>query len=171
MLAQAPFDLGIQLNGEDVQLTWLAGTHESFLLYYSTNLATPTLWSLLATVPTNGTPTVSYTHAGAYASGTPYYFVAATAGHSDGDALDNTTEAWFGTSPRSADTDGDGLPDDWEIRYGLNPLRATGEDGASGDPDRDGIPNAQELTGASHPQDGSAGSAALLGFKVHRPSK
>lgn len=43
-----------------------------------------------------------------------------------------------------ADTDGDRLPDDWEIRFGLNPNDPTGFHGAGGDPDNDGLNNLQE---------------------------
>jgi hypothetical protein len=43
-----------------------------------------------------------------------------------------------------ADTDGDGLPDSWEIAFGLNPNSGAGSDGPSGDPDGDGATNLQE---------------------------
>ncbi|MEI6148989.1 MAG: hypothetical protein WCS01_07830, partial [bacterium] len=42
------------------------------------------------------------------------------------------------------DQDGDGLPDDWEVKFGLNPLSAEGMSGAYGDPDNDGLNNLQE---------------------------
>jgi hypothetical protein len=44
-------------------------------------------------------------------------------------------------SPGAQDTDGDGLPDDWELANGLNPYSADGQDGATGDPDRNGLVN------------------------------
>ncbi|HOG49577.1 MAG TPA: hypothetical protein PKY10_03220, partial [Lentisphaeria bacterium] len=40
-----------------------------------------------------------------------------------------------------ADSDNDGLPDWWEILYGLDPYSAIGDDGADGDPDGDGLTN------------------------------
>ena len=43
-----------------------------------------------------------------------------------------------------ADSDGDGLPDEWEIAYGLDPDLATGDDGPDGDPDIDGLGNLHE---------------------------
>ena len=42
------------------------------------------------------------------------------------------------------DQDGDGIPDWWEIKYGLNPYSDEGENGASGDPDGDGLSNYAE---------------------------
>ncbi|MBL8144571.1 MAG: Ig-like domain-containing protein [Acidobacteria bacterium] len=50
------------------------------------------------------------------------------------------------------DADGDGLPDAWETTYGLNPAVGTGADGAAGDPDRDGLTNAEEFARTSHPR-------------------
>src|SRR5206468_114442 len=46
----------------------------------------------------------------------------------------------------ASDTDGDGLPDAWEQLYFTN-LTAT----ASGDPDSDGLTNAEELAAGSNP--------------------
>ncbi|MEI7437685.1 MAG: LamG-like jellyroll fold domain-containing protein, partial [bacterium] len=42
------------------------------------------------------------------------------------------------------DTDGDGLPDWWEEKYGFDPLDASGDNGAYGDPDGDGLANIYE---------------------------
>ena len=44
----------------------------------------------------------------------------------------------------SNDTDGDGLPNAWETQFGLDPSVATGVDGAGGDPDEDGVSNADD---------------------------
>jgi hypothetical protein len=52
-----------------------------------------------------------------------------------------------------SDTDGDGLPDEWELASGLNPNLATSEDGASGDPDGDGLTNWQEYLSGTQPRD------------------
>ncbi|HQF40005.1 MAG TPA: hypothetical protein PK322_12875 [Opitutaceae bacterium] len=60
---------------------------------------------------------------------------------SDGDGLPDWAELKFGTSPASADTDGDGIPDRWEVEHGMNPLSAA--DGAD-DYDGDGVSNLAE---------------------------
>jgi hypothetical protein len=44
----------------------------------------------------------------------------------------------------SPDEDSDGLPNDWELRYGLDPFGNAGEDGASGDTDADGLTHGNE---------------------------
>ena len=53
---------------------------------------------------------------------------------------------------QTGDQDLDGLPDDWEIQFGLNPALADGDDGAAGDPDGDGQSNAVEYAARSHPR-------------------
>lgn len=49
------------------------------------------------------------------------------------------------------DWDDDGLPNDWEIAMGLDPHNATGDHGAHGDPDRDGLINLAEFQAGTHP--------------------
>ena len=51
------------------------------------------------------------------------------------------------------DSDGDGLPDYWEAAYGLNPNDDSGDNGALGDPDHDGLTNAQEFALGTNPLD------------------
>ncbi len=65
---------------------------------------------------------------------------------SDGDGLSYAQEYLLNTQPADPDTDGDGLPDGWEWKYGLDPLDAStsGNNGATGDPDGDGLINLQE---------------------------
>ncbi len=50
----------------------------------------------------------------------------------------------------AADADGDGMPDPWEIRYGLDPLRP--ED-AKEDADGDGLSNYDEMLAGTDPRD------------------
>ena len=51
------------------------------------------------------------------------------------------------------DTDGDGLPDAWEISFGLDPNDPTGDNGHDGDPDGDGLSNYNEYLLGYDPQD------------------
>ncbi len=52
-----------------------------------------------------------------------------------------------GTDPHVADTDNDGLPDGWEVDHNLDPNSNTGNNGATGDPDNDGLTNLEEYPG------------------------
>jgi hypothetical protein len=54
--------------------------------------------------------------------------------------------------PTVFDADTDGLDDRWERFFGLSPSTATGADGPAGDPDSDGLTNAQEQSAGSHPR-------------------
>jgi hypothetical protein len=60
----------------------------------------------------------------------------------DGDGLDDTDEATRDTDPHRDDTDGDGLRDGFEVRYGFNPLDPG--DGLNADADGDGLTNVDE---------------------------
>jgi Tol biopolymer transport system component len=62
------------------------------------------------------------------------------------------TISQLGTGAPQIDTDGDGLPDEWETRFGLNPFSAVGDDGPDGDPDGDGKTNLEELVAGTHPR-------------------
>jgi len=60
------------------------------------------------------------------------------------------------TIPRVVDSDNDGLPDYWESLHGLDPLddgTTDPDQGASGDPDGDGIDNAGEFEDDTSPFD------------------
>ncbi len=93
----------------------------------------------------------------------------------DGDGLTGVEEIALGTHPDNPDSDGDGLtdgeevnqrltdpmdsdsdddllPDGWEVGHGLNPNSATGDDGASGDPDMDTYSNLDEYNAGTDPQ-------------------
>ncbi len=66
----------------------------------------------------------------------------------DGDGLSQYAEAYLKTRPTLVDSDGDGMVDGMEVRYGLNPLKP---DSASLDTDGDGVPDAEELRAGSSP--------------------
>lgn len=70
----------------------------------------------------------------------------------DDDGLMSEEELLIGTHPDQSDSDGDGLPDGWEYKNQLNPLDPRGEEGASGDPDRDGLSNRDEQLAGTHPR-------------------
>ncbi len=62
----------------------------------------------------------------------------------DGDGLRDNADS---------DDDNDGLPDDWELRYGLNPRDDGGDDGRDGDLDGDGVSNWTEFQEGTNPAD------------------
>jgi hypothetical protein len=71
-------------------------------------------------------------------------------------AFGNEPANWFAAPPtagrdNNVDTDHDGLPDYWEIAHGLDPLVASGDNGAGGDFDKDGVPNASEFQAGTDP--------------------
>jgi hypothetical protein len=53
----------------------------------------------------------------------------------------------------SGDSDGDGLPNQWEADNGLDQNIGTGDDGANGDPDGDGLLNSVEYAKGTKPKD------------------
>jgi len=65
-------------------------------------------------------------------------------GDADHDGLSNAQEYQAGTDPNDPDTDHDGLPDKWEVDHRLCAFSASGDNGAEGDPDHDGLSNIQE---------------------------
>lgn len=65
----------------------------------------------------------------------------------DADGLSNLQELASGTNPYKPDTDDDGMPDGWEVGYGLNPVT---DDGGL-DHDQDGWTSLQEYQANKNP--------------------
>src|SRR5262245_7857819 len=57
-------------------------------------------------------------------------------------------EVPLAAAPIVVDSDGDGMPDDWETFFGLNPHDPSD---AAADPDHDGLSNLQEYQQGDHP--------------------
>ena len=84
---------------------------------------------------------------------TEYYFVVRAF---DG-GIESTDSAEAHFIPPEMDNDGDGMPDDWEVRFGLD----SRFDDADGDLDQDGINNRDEFRAGLEPDDPGAGKAPL----------
>jgi len=89
---------------------------------------------------------ISYNTAGAITNGMviAYHFGTGsdpTIADTDGDGLEDGVESTIGTSAHYVDTDLDGLDDEWEHVNGLDPLSVSGDQGADGDLDGDGLSN------------------------------
>ena len=79
------------------------------------------------------------------------YRTTPTNADTDGDGLKDGEEVGRGTNPLATDSDGDGLLDGWEVAQGLDPVDASGENGASGDMDGDGLCNSDEQSLGTDP--------------------
>jgi hypothetical protein len=69
---------------------------------------------------------------------------------------DGTPDQVTVVSGTPIDSDGDGMPDEWEVLHQLDPTSATGDDGADADPDGDGISNLGEYLSGTHPRDAAS---------------
>jgi hypothetical protein len=67
------------------------------------------------------------------------------------------------------DMDSDGLPDVWEILYGLDPFDPTGNNGADGDPDGDGLTNIEEYLLGTDPTVNDLPGGGTGAINIHTP--
>jgi hypothetical protein len=92
-----------------------------------------------------------------------FYGVGSNEVDSDGDGISDATEQFLHhTLPGNSDTDGDGLPDGWEVNNGLSPSSGSGENGATGDPDQDGVNNGSEYAGSTSPTNADSDSDGMV---------
>ena len=75
--------------------------------------------------------------------------------NADGSEIGVLDRMELGSDP-GPDRDGDNLPDQWEQANGLDPSDPGGVNGATGDPDRDGEGNLEELLAGTNPRDPSS---------------
>jgi photosystem II stability/assembly factor-like uncharacterized protein len=70
----------------------------------------------------------------------------------DGKVIMVSDHACIARFEQTDDFDGDGLPNMWEVKFGLDPGSTSGDNGPDGDPDHDGQTNTQELENGTHPR-------------------
>lgn len=80
----------------------------------------------------------------------------------DGDGATDLQEQAAQTYAGFADSDGDLLPDGWEIAHGLDPLDATGVNGANGNADGDAYNNLEEYRYNTDPHNAASGGAPSI---------
>ncbi len=76
----------------------------------------------------------------------------------DGDGLSACEEACYGTSDYKTDSDSDGMPDPFEVRFGLNPLSFDADE----DPDGDTLSNLEEFLKNASPIDADSPIISLF---------
>ena len=145
-------------NSVLLEIGWAAANPPpgELLDIYSTSNLVSGAWEAIGSVsaPSNAPGVeVEVPHSALAGGGTnAAFFVAGLCIDSDGDGLTDAYERFVSlTDPTLADTDRDGLPDGWEVRYGLDPLSALGVNGAAGDPDEDGLSNLEEVQYGTSP--------------------
>ena len=129
-------------------LTWQGMTGRTYFIQYSEDLVH---WSYVPTIEAGRAGAIEY-H---FTSTSPAFFIRLRytdqpagdryAADFDHDGVGNWVEIQRGMNPMVADsdTDGDGMPDDWELAHGLNPGDPTDADS---DSDGDGLRAKDEIT-------------------------
>jgi hypothetical protein len=88
-----------------------------------------------------------------FAETNPDPFINSQHAVSNADGSESLPHSFSNTSflvfSKSSDYDSDGMPDEWEVEFGLDPLT----DNADGDSDEDGFTDLEEYLGGSDPKD------------------
>jgi len=102
-----------------------------------------------------------------YTTGTAWFddIYAFLEGDRDSDGLHDDEEQAIGTVPDNPDTDYDGMPDGWEVKYGLDPF----VNDAMGDLDRDGYTNIGEYNNHTDPGDPNSKPRDLYDSLIYNP--
>ncbi len=75
---------------------------------------------------------------------------------------DDDGDTFMDEDPNGWDSDGDGMPDGYEVTFGLNATNPNGSDGKDGDPDGDGLKNIEEYMNPSWDTECDADGAGPL---------
>lgn len=143
-------DMQQDTNGWMV-ITWESCSDHLYEVEATMELTTNTAWQVVATmIGSDGETLWKDAHASAYDA--QFYRVHRLAFNDDADedGLSNLDEFNLGTNLHCSDTDGDGMPDGWEARYGLDPSVHD----AAGDFDADGTDNLTEYLQGRDPTKG-----------------
>jgi hypothetical protein len=143
-------------NGWNVVASWTAtgddgntGTATAYVLKFSTQAITASNWDTCATLALHHSPqpagTVEQVQIQMPDPGVTYYFAIRAV-----DEAGNLGQLGKVVTAQSHqyDSDGDGMPDQWEITYGLNPTNSAD---AAQDADGDGLTNLQEYQLGTNP--------------------
>lgn len=135
---------------ETVQLTWPARSGQTYGLQATEDLVN---WITLPLLETGGGVEIGYTVQLPANFVKGFWRLIIT----DRVAID----------PYAGDLDEDGIPTEWELNYGLNPLFASD---AAGDPDADELTNLAEFRLGMHPRlPAAVRSPAQIGLKLFSP--
>ncbi len=128
------------VSTSQINLSWTDNASNETGFKIERRTGTTGTFAQIATVGANVT---AYNNTG-LASGTQYYYRVRASGGTGDSSYSNTANAT--TSTPSADSDSDGLPDSWETLYFGNLAQ-----GGGGNPDADGLTNAQEFALGTNP--------------------